>query len=599
METSREQPGRVKSILQILQNDGMARRIQALVGFANGDSDTTRWSLAAWGAFLLLLGVYLFGHPGRIDVIDGQLRFDVAKSMLDHQGPVISDPYLSLGKLPTDKRSGKKYSYYTAPASILGTFPMAISRSILGHTGPSDRFSFSLVNAFVGALIGPLLLAFYRRLNVALVPALAWTMVFGLATLWWPGSETTFDQCQHGVVLLAMLLFAFETTRSGRMRFAAVTGLLAGLLLNYRTPFAVIFPLIPIYWWLVTRAEPKAAHLLFVKTSLFVSGIGIGLAAYVGYNYLRFGQMSLPSFQSEDALGNPLAGFVTLALSPGKGLLWYSPPLIFAIFGFPGFASAQNHLAKLVLAVTVLQVGLMSSLIYASGDWCWGPRYLLPLMPIWALALPFAPRRLSSRFVVATVVAIGIAVQLLGISVDTDRFFWKRRFNTEMTPDLLHFSWLFYMRHSQLLSRPGELTETLEFMDRTYPNVNYNPYHDATYLTSGPLVGVILPKLADALARLPAQTSPTVRLQFERNIFGQANRYLGGIEQQNQMFYLPRPWWGWINRVPVSQRPINPTAFLILCSSVTISGILLSAASVGGKRQIEAPEASFDLGRRS
>ncbi len=41
------------------------------------------------------------------------------------------------------------------------------------------------------------------------------------------------------------------------------------------------------------------------------------------------------------------------------------------------------------------------------------------------------------------------------------------------------------------------------------------------------------------------------------------------------MFYLPRPWWGWMWQVPSKQRPVNPRSFLFLCTIVTGTGALM------------------------
>ncbi len=124
---------------------------------------------------------------------------------------------------------------------------MILSRAVSGPKTPADRFAFSIFGAFASALIGPLLLAFYRRLNVPLRPALGWTLSVRFPwPLWWPGAETVFDQTQHGVVLLAMVLCAYDVAKRGSLGAAVAAGLLGGLLFNYRTPFLVLYyPVFP------------------------------------------------------------------------------------------------------------------------------------------------------------------------------------------------------------------------------------------------------------------------------------------------------------------------------------------------------------------
>ena len=50
------------------------------------DQGSNRWKIAAWGLFLLILGLYLLFSPARIDILDGQMRFEVSKNMLDFHG---------------------------------------------------------------------------------------------------------------------------------------------------------------------------------------------------------------------------------------------------------------------------------------------------------------------------------------------------------------------------------------------------------------------------------------------------------------------------------------------------------------------------------
>ena len=534
--------------------------------------------------FFLLLGIYLMGHPGRIDVIDGQLRYEVSRNLLNGDGPVVSEPYIAAGKLPTNKLTGKKYAYYSAPPSIVSLLPMAVGRVIRAHSDPSDRFWFAITSAFIGAIIGPLLLAFYRRLGVSLVPAIGWSLMFALATLWWPSSETTFDQCQHGVLMFAVMIFGYDAAQSGALRWAAVTGLLGGLLIDYRTPYAALLVVIPVYWWFELRAKksPDAVGPVQVikMTALFMGGLALGFVAYVGFNYVRFGQSGMPSFATEDALGNPIHGFLILIVSPGKGVLWFSPPLVMAIFGLPRMWKAQPRLTKLILAISAIHIGLMSMLIFAGGDWCWGPRYLITVMPLWALAFPFVSAKFATRFIVSAFAVVGIGVQLLALSVDHDRFFWERRFSPDMSPDLLHYSWQFYFHNSQLSSRLSELITNAKDSQKRFPKVNFNPYNDATYVSSGPIIVDILPRLRRVISKGPPPVLGMTKDEYAVSIFKNVNRFFVRQESENLIYFAARPWWGWIDRVPESQKPINPTGFLLLCIVVTGAGGYLLRSAV-------------------
>src|SRR5207245_5602717 len=95
---------------------------------------------------------------------------------------------------------------------------------------------------------------------------------------------------------------------------------------------------------------------------------------------------------------------------------------------------------------------------FFGGDWCWGPRYAIPVMPLWALALPFAvefhlcPRRLAAALALA-----GLLIQFLGISLEAQRFFYERN----LPGPFLTFDPWFYFKDSQLVARPLEILDTL------------------------------------------------------------------------------------------------------------------------------------------
>ena len=46
------------------------------------------------GIFLLVTCVYLLTSPGRIEFRDGQIRYEVARGLVDIGRPIILEPYL-------------------------------------------------------------------------------------------------------------------------------------------------------------------------------------------------------------------------------------------------------------------------------------------------------------------------------------------------------------------------------------------------------------------------------------------------------------------------------------------------------------------------
>ena len=114
--------------------------------------------LAALGVSLLLLGLYLATSPGRIDMIDGQFRYEVARNWLDHRRPVVLDRALAGVSGLAIRTPTAVYSVYNAAASITPMPLMLLSRGLPGHGADRERFFFAMTGPVFGAMLGGVLL---------------------------------------------------------------------------------------------------------------------------------------------------------------------------------------------------------------------------------------------------------------------------------------------------------------------------------------------------------------------------------------------------------------------------------------------------------
>jgi hypothetical protein len=112
-------------------------------------------------------------------------------------------------------------------------------------------------------------------------------------------------------------------------------------------------------------------------------------------------------------------------VSPGKGIFWYSPPLLAALLAWPAWVRKDRVLAggaALVVLGYLLVVGRWQNL----GGWCWGPRHLAQLTPFLLLPIPLLAlrgdgddswRRFGLGMLTVTCL-VGGAFQTLGVLVD-------------------------------------------------------------------------------------------------------------------------------------------------------------------------------------
>ena len=533
-------------------------------------ASSRRW--IACGVFLVVLGVYVLTSPGRIDIVDGQARFDVAYNWIVTGRPIIRDVWIS-PFMSVAGQGGLRYSYYGAPASVFSIPLVWLGLHYYAPAIQPSQFLFSLTSSIFGAGIAPILFLFYLELGLAARKALVWTLVSSLATYLWPISNSTFDNAQHAFFTLAALYFGFLSARRRSVALAVVGGLMAGVLVLYQEYFLLLVPPLsistlvwksassPLYrpltggrsfgsrlassfrqcfddaFGLVRMAweGPGDARSSLIRYGAFLAAVGGGLLLSFGYNELRFGswladgKVRFAAQRQYPLFGNPLAGFLTLLVSPGKSMFLYSPALVLGILGI---RKLWHHAPQLVAAVAIASLNLVlfiSCISFAGGDWCWGPRYLAPLLPLWALAFPFALGPKVRREVVMAILGASFLVQALALSVENQRFFFARGLNDFFWAE---DSW-FYFKHSALLSRVSEVLSLNQGVPSSAQWFNAAPMPElVTYSIMGPPAGV------------PRTLAPIWMRHYK-------------------IFFLPRPWPLWMLRLRHSERPVNLSVWIL------------------------------------
>ena len=548
----------------------------------HGSEPRGRWRIAT-GIFLLVLSVYVLTSPGRIDIIDGQTRFDVAYNWIVNGRPVIRDPWIG-PHMGVVGRDGLRYSFYGAPGSVFALPLVWLGIQTGGPDIQPSQFLFSLTSSIFGAGIASLLFFFYLELGVTTRKALIWTLVSSFATYVWPISNSTFDNAQHAFFALAALYFGFLSARRRSPAYAALGGLMAGVLFLYQEYFLLIVPALAISTLKFTGADDSSAsrsprqqdsrvgrviatakRAFQAATAIlrgawnglgdarssgarycaFIAATGVGVFLSLAYNDYRFGswfdngKVSQVVHSAVPFFGNPIAGFLTLLVSPGKSVFLYSPALILGVIGVRQWWRRKPELFVAVAASSLILVGFISCITFAGGDWCWGPRYLTLLLPLWALGFPFVVGVNVRRELAVAVIAVGFLVQAMALSVENQRFFFERGLNDYFWAE---DSWTYFKR-SALFARPEEVASLSQGVPPTARLFNSIPIPDwSTYTILGPPVN------------LPRRLTPLWIRDYK-------------------IYFLARPWPLWMWWLPPSIRPVNILAWLTALSSVALAGI--------------------------
>lgn len=390
------------------------------------------WAVAALGVAAFVFAVVALSGPGRIDIVDGQARYEVARSLVDHGDSVIRDERVWFSVFTG--RDGLRYSMYRFPHSVAGAAALLLS----DLTGPAREarrhFFFVLVGAVACAALAVTYLFWFGHAGLTPQAAGLWACAGVFCTPSWFYGTSTFDDILGTSVVVAAMVGAL----AGRGRLSpalpVTVGLLLGLAFNCKQPLA-IFALPALAALDDPRFEPRRRAL---RAGLTMAGLAAGVAVYAAYNRHKFPPGALESQADllrlyvpvwRESVADNAEGFVAavvaLGVSPAAGIFWYCPAVVLGLAGFRCSDLADRRLRWAFGLAAAMFVGFLCSMAIFKGDPSWGPRYLTPLFAISWLFAPMGAERMRRRPVAWLLVA-GLLVQLLGLSVDPHRLYVER-----------------------------------------------------------------------------------------------------------------------------------------------------------------------------
>ena len=143
------------------------------------------------------------------------------------------------------------------------------------------------------------------------------------------------------------------------------------------------------------RAKLQLRHLLAIL--LFLLPILLAGGLLLRYNALRFGEPFATGYRfgASEGFTTPIwRGLWGLLLSPYRGLFWYTPLFMVSLVAFPAFVRRHRIEAAVIFLASMGLISLYSTWWLWWGGLAWGPRFLVPLGPLWVLLLAPLVRRL-------------------------------------------------------------------------------------------------------------------------------------------------------------------------------------------------------------
>ena len=212
-------------------------------------------------------------------------------------------------------------------------------------------------------------------------------------------------------------------------RRALIFGLAAGALVNTKVIFLLALPgAVAIAAAVLVRASGwRTGGRRFLRhAGSALLGALPGIVLLFGYNYARTHTWFGTGYQSEQLNGREFGELTTVGVfglffSPGKSVFLYSPPLIVAALALRRALGSRPWLWFAALCATAGPVVLFyGRFTFWHGDWCWGPRYLLFLIPPALVPVVFLyddlrlRHRALAQWAAVAIFATGFVVQVLG-----------------------------------------------------------------------------------------------------------------------------------------------------------------------------------------
>ncbi|MFN7974160.1 MAG: hypothetical protein U0166_17725 [Acidobacteriota bacterium] len=385
---------------------------------AHDASAPSREGTARAAVFAMFLAALLLTWPGWRSLFDPEAMLGVTHALLFERTVMVPLPG---GTERGPSVYGLGQSLVFVPA-VVAAHVVPLPRG----TSPEERelLFASLTNSVVVAAIAAVLFAAGRRFGLSPARALALSACGVLGTPLWLYTQF---QMSEPITALCLLSAALGLSAAAGPRRQLLVGALFGVAVLARPVELVLLPALAAGFILDARwsGAPIARRDGARRALVLALGILPFGVLHLIYNAARFGSVLVTgyaaganiAYRARDGIAR---GLELLVLSRRIGLVWFAPVAALGLLLLPLLWRRREPIGVVAAIAFALQALIHARSGVVWGGPFWGPRYLVPVMPLVLLGIvPLLARGGLALAVVLLVGALSVAMNLLGVAHNT------------------------------------------------------------------------------------------------------------------------------------------------------------------------------------
>ncbi len=382
--------------------------------------------------FALALSLYVATTGG--SMATDIMSYEVTKGIVEHGTVAMSyNVFQNDAHRGVDGRYyapyGIGHAVYSIPFYALARLAERWTGLAVGKPEALTKAGFVVGSAVASALAVWIAFLFAWRLSGSVRAAIETALVLGVGTMLWPYAKYGFSAPLATLCVLFGTYGAWVGARFDRRALLVLGGMGLGGAFLVKHELALLW--LPVGLWLV--AESRSDWRLVLRRGLLVGlPVVIALLVTLYYNTTRFGNPLDTGYlrDQELLLGSFWAGLAGQLVSPGRSVFLYSPVLVAGLAALVSLRHRDPRTMWLFAGEFLIVVLFYATLSNWDGERSYGPRYLLPVLPLLILPLADWFRRSRGRFqptLLNAIVVLSVLVQIPGVLVDFSKVGSARR----------------------------------------------------------------------------------------------------------------------------------------------------------------------------